>query len=203
MTDAASTRSNPDKSSATLSRTLLYAPRPRFSRAANYLMRYGAEQRNTGMIIETEKFGTSIKSSSCNAVYTSDYARIVDMFATKLNRCSSPEEIARLRYERAVENPIICYESDDDYDKANRRSTQDDEGSREGKPSVFVDQCEGTHHHQGNQRDVIFQGRSSCLPELPMISTCMKFRCYASPAHYLPKSAHIVAPQHFPQQQLH
>lgn len=211
MTDAASTRSDPDTPPGLGSGTL-HSGRPAgfgtsFARATKYLMRRGSISKKSGSgIIETEDFETlSTKSTSSNKLYISDYGRIKDMFATELNRCSSPEEIAQLRCERAVENPIICYESEDGDDE-----DIDDGPSIPAQPmaslagehsDAFAErESEGFHQELANKPDMLFQSRESSLRELLGISSSMNFRCNASRANYLPTSGHV-AVLRFPMEQ--
>ena len=195
MTDAASTRSDPDTPPGLGSGTL-HSGRPTgfgtsLARATKYLMRRGSISKKRGSgIIESEEIGPLwTKATSSNKLYCSDYGRIIDMFATELNRCSSPEEIAQLRCERAVENPIICYESEDGDDEdindgpsmpAQPMSSPDKEHS-----DAFVDQ------ELANKPDILFQSRESNLRELLGISSSMNFRCNASRANYLLTSDHV------------
>lgn len=206
MTDAASIRSDPDNHHNGASSSLHSSASPRFgsfSRAANYLMRRGSISKKRGSeIIQSEEMATSSKSSSSSsyAEYSSDYGRVKDMFATELNRCSSLQEIAQLRHERAVEHPIICYESDDDEDLIENGSSiclyKLDEG---GEP--FSGKSEGSPDLAASEKQPASQQNTSLRALLGM-SSSKAFRCNACRASYLPKSVHVSFPHAaFPMQQ--
>ena len=210
VTDAASTRSDHATTPGFGLGSTLQSGRPasfgNLARATKYLMRRGSISKKSGSgIIEVEEFGlSSTKSQSSNTVYRTNYGRILDMFATELNRCSSPEEIALLRCERAVENPIICYESDDGGDEDN-----DDIPSMPGQPmasvmgehsDAFAEQSEIVDQNIANKQTIDSQSRASSLRHLLGMSSSMDFRCDVSRANYLPTSVHV-AVLRFPMEQ--
>jgi len=210
MTDAASIRSDPDNhhiggSSNTGLSSLHSAPRPRFgsfSRAANYLMRRGSISKKRGSeILQSEEMGTSTKSSSSYVDYSSDYGRVKDMFATELNRCSSSQEIAQLRHERAVEHPIICYESEDDEELIENGSSILPDKVHQGE-ELSSDKSEGSPDFASSKKQQGSFNDQTSLRALLGMSSSKAFRCNACRANYLPKSVHVSFPQAaFPMQQ--
>ena len=210
MTDAASTRSDPDQSSASCGSSRSSPPRPRFrgglSRAASYLMRRSISKRRGSIDAEepeTTATSTATATASYNNLFSSDCGRVKDVFSAELNRCST-HQLPQLRRERESENPIICYENDDEDNGGDNEHYHS--SSSEGEDDFISSQAQGRSDSvfftqpEQSSHDGSSDGRKS-LHELLRLSSSTDFRCNVCRAHYIPQSTHIALPKHFPMMQ--
>jgi len=193
--DAASTRSYPD---IVIAGSLTKQP-PRyrlggsFSRAANYLMRRSISKKRGSELMEEQDDGEEREDTTNCADYSSDYGRIKDMFATELNRCNT-YQLPQLRRDRAAENAIICYESDDD-ETENSPTSSSSEGTDDPIENPHhLEQSEASRNSPKKGKVTSLFASSAQQPNLADLLGMSTIRCHVARAQYLPKSAHIALP---------
>jgi hypothetical protein len=142
-----------------------------------------------------------MKRSLHVVVVASVTGRIDDIFASELNRCTA-SSLPKLRLERSVSFPVVCYESDDDEDTDMGSSSlaSSDDTVLDARLEALQVQVSilGKDH-----TDVLFLSRRvqrlRSQSELLHLSL-ERIPPSSSRAHYFPRSAHMIVPADYPVQ---